>query len=92
MNKSLLTGLAKEIRNAVEVVRFIKMENHYGTVSSQLAGMHGYLTVRDCGDKEMKKSRLSYKERLMVKSWEYFIAAEEVTWDYAPTIPDSLDK
>lgn len=92
MNKSLLTDLAKEIRNAVEVVRFIKMENHYGTVSSQLAGMHGYLTVRDCGDKEMKKSRLSYKERLMVKSWEYFIAAEEVTWDYAPTIPDSLDK
>ncbi|KFQ15264.1 Coagulation factor V, partial [Leptosomus discolor] len=56
------------------------------------AGMHGYLTIRDCGDKEVKKSRLSYKERLMVKSWEYFIAAEEVTWDYAPTIPDSLDR
>ncbi|KFV12615.1 Coagulation factor V, partial [Tauraco erythrolophus] len=56
------------------------------------AGMHGYLTVRDCGDKEVKKSRLSYKERLMVKNWEYFIAAEEVTWDYAPSIPDSLDR
>ncbi|KAM6292526.1 coagulation factor V [Porphyrio hochstetteri] len=56
------------------------------------AGMHGYLTVKDCGDKEMKRSRLSYKELLMVKSWEYFIAAEEVTWDYAPTIPDSLDR
>ncbi|KFR14606.1 Coagulation factor V, partial [Opisthocomus hoazin] len=56
------------------------------------AGMRGYLTVRDCGDKEVKKSRLSYRERLMVKSWEYFIAAEEVTWDYAPNIPDSLDR
>ncbi|XP_069723777.1 coagulation factor V [Phaenicophaeus curvirostris] len=56
------------------------------------AGMHGYLTVRDCGNKEVKKNRLSYKERLMVKSWEYFIAAEEVTWDYAPSIPDSLDR
>ncbi|XP_074962094.1 coagulation factor V [Phalacrocorax aristotelis] len=56
------------------------------------AGMHGYLSVRDCGDKMVKKSRLSYKERLMVKSWEYFIAAEEVTWDYAPNIPDSLDR
>ncbi|OPJ66660.1 coagulation factor V [Patagioenas fasciata monilis] len=56
------------------------------------AGMHGYLTVRDCGDKEVKKSRLSFKERLMVKSWEYFIAAEEVTWDYAPSIPASLDR
>ncbi|XP_042644637.1 coagulation factor V isoform X1 [Tyto alba] len=56
------------------------------------AGMHGYLTIRDCGDKEVKKSRLSYKERLMVRNWEYFIAAEEVTWDYAPSIPDSLDR
>ncbi|KAM6438830.1 coagulation factor V [Rhynochetos jubatus] len=56
------------------------------------AGLHGYLTVRDCGDKEAKKSHLSYKERLMVKTWEYFIAAEEVTWDYAPNIPDSLDR
>ncbi|KFO84841.1 Coagulation factor V, partial [Buceros rhinoceros silvestris] len=55
-------------------------------------GMHGYLTVRDCGDTEVKKSRLSFKERLMVKNWEYFIAAEEVTWDYAPSIPDSLDR
>lgn len=89
MNKCLPAALAK---NAVEVVRVYKMENRYGTVSSQLAGMHGYLTIRDCGDKEVKKSRLSYKERLMVKSWEYFIAAEEVTWDYAPSIPDSLDR
>ncbi|KFP07659.1 Coagulation factor V, partial [Calypte anna] len=56
------------------------------------AGMHGYLTVRDCGDKEVKKNHLSYKERLMVKNWEYFIAAEEVTWDYAPNIPESLDR
>ncbi|XP_010183905.1 PREDICTED: coagulation factor V-like [Mesitornis unicolor] len=56
------------------------------------AGMHGYLNIRDCGDKEVKKSHLSYKERLMVKTWEYFIAAEEVTWDYAPNIPDSLDR
>uniref|UniRef100_A0A8B9SRU5 Coagulation factor V n=1 Tax=Anas platyrhynchos TaxID=8839 RepID=A0A8B9SRU5_ANAPL len=56
------------------------------------AGMHGYLTIRDCGDKEAKKSRLSFKERRMVKNWEYFIAAEEITWDYAPNIPDSLDR
>nr|XP_030121288.3 coagulation factor V isoform X2 [Taeniopygia guttata] len=56
------------------------------------AGMHGYLTVRDCGDKEVKKNRLSYRERLMVKTWDYFIAAEEVTWDYAPSIPDTLDR
>ncbi|KFQ36843.1 Coagulation factor V, partial [Mesitornis unicolor] len=66
-----------------------KETSHYLATSS---GMHGYLNIRDCGDKEVKKSHLSYKERLMVKTWEYFIAAEEVTWDYAPNIPDSLDR
>lgn len=76
----------------IQVVRAHKMENHCGTLSFQLAKMHGYLTVRDCGDREVKKSRLSLKERRMIKNWEYFIAAEEVVWDYAPTIPDSLDK
>lgn len=92
MNKCLLAALAEEMRNTVEVVRVHRMENHYGIVSPQLAGMHGYLTIRDCGDTEVKKSQLSFKERLMVKNWKYFIAAEEVTWDYAPSIPDSLDR
>lgn len=91
-NKSLLAALTKEMRNAVEVLSVHNMESHCGTVPSQLAGMHGYLTVRDCGDKEVKKSQLSYKERRMVKHWEYFIAAEEITWDYAPNIQDSLDR
>lgn len=68
------------------------MGNDYVPISSQLAGIHGYLAVRDCGDKEVKKSRLSYRERLMIKTWDYFIAAEEVTWDYAPSIPDTLDR
>uniref|UniRef100_A0A8C6X341 Plastocyanin-like domain-containing protein n=1 Tax=Naja naja TaxID=35670 RepID=A0A8C6X341_NAJNA len=31
--------------------------------------------------------KLSIKELRMIKSWEYFIAAEEITWDYAPEIP-----
>ncbi|XP_068815645.1 coagulation factor V [Struthio camelus] len=56
------------------------------------AGLHGYLSIRGCEDKEVKKKSLSLRERLMVKNWEYFIAAEEVTWDYAPSIPDSLDR
>uniref|UniRef100_A0A8C6VFZ2 Plastocyanin-like domain-containing protein n=1 Tax=Naja naja TaxID=35670 RepID=A0A8C6VFZ2_NAJNA len=33
--------------------------------------------------------KLSIKELRMIKSWEYFIAAEEITWDYAPEIPSS---
>lgn len=74
------------------MVRVPQKGNHCGPVSSQLVGMHGYLTVRDCGDKEVKKSRLSYRERLVVQTWEYYIAAEEVTWDYAPSIPDTLDR
>ncbi|XP_010225517.1 PREDICTED: venom prothrombin activator pseutarin-C non-catalytic subunit-like, partial [Tinamus guttatus] len=56
------------------------------------AGLHGYLSIRGCEDKEVKKRRLSFRERLIVKNWDYFIAAEEITWDYAPNIPDNLDR
>uniref|UniRef100_A0A8C5RXK4 Plastocyanin-like domain-containing protein n=1 Tax=Laticauda laticaudata TaxID=8630 RepID=A0A8C5RXK4_LATLA len=33
--------------------------------------------------------QLSFKELKMIKNWEYFIAAEEITWDYAPEIPNT---
>uniref|UniRef100_A0A8C0GY57 Coagulation factor V n=1 Tax=Chelonoidis abingdonii TaxID=106734 RepID=A0A8C0GY57_CHEAB len=38
------------------------------------------------------KKKLSFKEVRMIKNWEYFIAAEEITWDYAPEIPETIDR
>nr|XP_034971451.1 coagulation factor V [Zootoca vivipara] len=56
------------------------------------AGMHGYLNIEDCGNPDTLTRKLSYKELRMIKNWDYYIAAEEVIWDYAPEIPDSVDR
>ncbi|XP_037764749.1 coagulation factor V [Chelonia mydas] len=56
------------------------------------AGMHGYLNITECAGKDVFKKKLSFKELRMIKDWEYFIAAEEVTWDYAPEIPETIDR
>uniref|UniRef100_A0A8D0GD40 ferroxidase n=1 Tax=Sphenodon punctatus TaxID=8508 RepID=A0A8D0GD40_SPHPU len=55
------------------------------------AGVRGYLNIQECAGKEMFKKRLSFKEMRMIKDWEYFIAAEEITWDYAPNIPKNTE-
>ncbi|KAL7983436.1 hypothetical protein Chor_000312 [Crotalus horridus] len=57
-----------------------------------LAGMHGYLNIKDCGNPDTLTRRLSFREQRMIKNWDYFIAAEEITWDYAPEIPSSIDR
>ncbi|XP_039183277.1 coagulation factor V isoform X1 [Crotalus tigris] len=58
----------------------------------QQAGMHGYLNIKDCGNPDTLTRRLSFREQRMIKNWDYFIAAEEITWDYAPEIPSSIDR
>ncbi|XP_074856068.1 coagulation factor V isoform X2 [Carettochelys insculpta] len=56
------------------------------------AGMHGYLNIKECGGKDLSEKKLSFKELRMIQNWEYFIAAEETTWDYAPNIPETIDR
>ncbi|XP_064412941.1 coagulation factor V [Latimeria chalumnae] len=56
------------------------------------AGMYGYLNVVKCENKEIKTAILPISLKRLKKSWEYFIAAEEVTWDYAPNIPLYINK
>ncbi|XP_050818736.1 coagulation factor V-like [Gopherus flavomarginatus] len=56
------------------------------------AGMHGYLNIKELVGKDVLKKKLSFKEVRMIKDWEYFIAAEEITWDYAPEIPETIDR
>uniref|UniRef100_K7F2H6 Coagulation factor V n=1 Tax=Pelodiscus sinensis TaxID=13735 RepID=K7F2H6_PELSI len=55
------------------------------------AGMHGYLNIEECEEKDVFKKKISFKELRMIKDWEYFIAAEEITWDYAPNVPETID-
>ncbi|XP_049571193.1 coagulation factor V isoform X5 [Orcinus orca] len=56
------------------------------------AGMQAYIDIKNCAKKTRNPKKLTRDQRRHVKRWEYFIAAEEVIWDYAPIIPANMDK
>uniref|UniRef100_A0A668AU80 Coagulation factor V n=1 Tax=Myripristis murdjan TaxID=586833 RepID=A0A668AU80_9TELE len=56
------------------------------------AGMHGFVDVRKCEGFEEPRRRMTIKERRYSKHWTFFIAAEEVIWDYAPNMPSYIDE
>nr|XP_051714337.1 coagulation factor V isoform X2 [Oryctolagus cuniculus] len=56
------------------------------------AGMQAYLDIKNCPKKTRSPKKLTRDQRRHIKRWEYFIAAEEVIWDYAPIIPANMDK
>ncbi|KAM4812189.1 coagulation factor V [Urocitellus parryii] len=56
------------------------------------AGMQAYIDVKNCPKKTRNPKKLTRDQRRHIKRWEYFIAAEEVIWDYAPIIPANMDK
>lgn len=58
----------------------------------KLAEMYGYLNIEDCGNADTLTRKLTLKELRMINNWDYFIAAEEIVWDYAPEIPENIDK
>ncbi|KAF6074438.1 coagulation factor V [Phyllostomus discolor] len=62
------------------------------TPTHMQAGMQASVDIRDCPKKTRSSKMLTREQRRHMKRWEYFIAAEEVIWDYAPVIPVNMDK
>lgn len=56
------------------------------------AGMQAYIDIQNCPKKTRNPKTLTREQRRHMKRWEYFIAAEEVIWNYAPVIPANMDK
>ncbi|XP_054443773.1 coagulation factor V isoform X2 [Pteronotus mesoamericanus] len=56
------------------------------------AGMQASVDIKNCPKKTRSPKTLTREQRRHMKRWEYFIAAEEVIWDYAPVIPANMDK
>ena len=54
--------------------------------------MQAYIDIKNCAKKTRNPKKLTRDQRRHIKRWEYFIAAEEVIWDYAPIIPANMDK
>ncbi|KAG7331178.1 hypothetical protein KOW79_005147 [Hemibagrus wyckioides] len=56
------------------------------------AGMHGFLNINKCEEFNAPKRRLTIQQKRESQEWVYYIAAEEITWDYAPNLPDNVDR
>ncbi|EHB18757.1 Coagulation factor V [Heterocephalus glaber] len=56
------------------------------------AGMQAHIDIINCPKKTRTTTKLTREQRRYIKRWEYFIAAEEMMWDYAPIIPTTMDK
>uniref|UniRef100_A0AAY5ETV7 F5/8 type C domain-containing protein n=1 Tax=Electrophorus electricus TaxID=8005 RepID=A0AAY5ETV7_ELEEL len=55
-------------------------------------GMHGFLTVNKCKEFTAPKRRITIVQSRESQEWTYYIAAEEEVWDYAPNLPENVDK
>jgi len=53
--------------------------------------LHGYLNIRTCDEYTAPKRRLTIQQKQESQEWTYYIAAEEIIWDYAPNMPDNID-
>ncbi|XP_045403371.1 coagulation factor V isoform X3 [Lemur catta] len=54
--------------------------------------MQAYINIKNCPKKTRMPKKMTLEQRRHIKRWEYFIAAEEVIWDYAPIVPANMDK
>uniref|UniRef100_A0AAQ6INU1 F5/8 type C domain-containing protein n=1 Tax=Anabas testudineus TaxID=64144 RepID=A0AAQ6INU1_ANATE len=50
------------------------------------AGMHGFVDVKKCDGFEATRRKLTIEQKRQSREWKYYIAAEEIVWDYAPQI------
>ncbi|XP_058476880.1 coagulation factor V [Solea solea] len=56
------------------------------------AGMHAFVDVKSCDDFEAPRRRMTMAQKRESRQWQYFIAAEEIFWDYAPNMPQHIDE
>lgn len=59
--------------------------------SAIAAGMHGFVDVKRCDGFDPPQRRLTTEQRKQSRTWKYYIAAEEIVWDYAPNMHEYID-
>ncbi|XDV30260.1 hypothetical protein PO909_033215 [Leuciscus waleckii] len=55
------------------------------------AGLHGYLNIKTCDEYTAPKRKITIQQKQESQEWIYYIAAEEIIWDYAPNMPKLID-
>ncbi|KAF7654098.1 hypothetical protein LDENG_00074670 [Lucifuga dentata] len=55
-------------------------------------GLHGFVEVKKCEGFEAPSRRMTIAQQRESRHWKFYIAAEEITWDYAPQMPAHVDE
>ncbi|XP_068427857.1 coagulation factor V isoform X2 [Clinocottus analis] len=61
------------------------------TVGHVEAGIYGFVDVKKCDGFKAPYRRMTVEEKRNSRVWTYYIAAEEIIWDYAPEMPEHID-
>lgn len=56
------------------------------------AEMHGFIDVGKCDGFEAPRRRMTIQQKRASTEWTYYIAAEEIVWDYAPGKQEHIDE
>lgn len=54
--------------------------------------MHAFVDVMNCDGFEKPNRWVTIAQKRQSREWKYYIAAEEIVWDYAPTTQDHIDE
>ncbi|XP_017287310.1 coagulation factor V [Kryptolebias marmoratus] len=55
-------------------------------------GMHGFVDVKKCEGFKEPVRKMTIAEQRQSNEWTYYIAAEEIIWDYAPNQQEHVDE
>ncbi|KAM9347623.1 coagulation factor V [Symphorus nematophorus] len=62
------------------------------TIKHLEAGMHGFVDVKKCDGFDAPRRRMTIQQKRNSREWVYYIAAEEIIWDYASNMPAYIDE
>ncbi|XP_029980575.1 coagulation factor V [Sphaeramia orbicularis] len=62
------------------------------TTKHMEVGLHGFVDVKTCEGFEAPHRRMTHQQKRQSREWKYYIAAEEIVWDYAPNLPEHADE
>lgn len=54
--------------------------------------MHGFIDVGKCDGFDEPRRRMTIQQKRESKEWTYYIAAEEIVWDYANGKQEHIDE
>ncbi|XP_035994746.1 coagulation factor V [Fundulus heteroclitus] len=62
------------------------------TIKHMEAGLHGFVDVTKCEQFKEPLRRMTIEQRRNSKEWKYYIAAEEIVWDYSNNQNENIDE